>query len=229
MTIGKTLWRLRREKGLSQAEAAAALTARGLAVTQKAVSHWERGDAQPGAEAFLLLCQLYGVRDVLSVFLDAPAPRDRLNALGRKRVQEYIRLLEGDGAFSDRPTASQPRLRRILPLYELPVSAGTGQFLDSDRYEPLEVDETVPLSATFAVRISGDSMAPRFADRQIVFVQQQQTLAPGEVGVFLLNGDGYCKLFSGGGQPALISLNPKYAPIAIGEGDELRVLGKVVG
>ena len=59
----------------------------------------------------------------------------------------------------------------------MPVSAGPGAFLDSDSYEELEVDESVPASADYAVRISGDSMTPRFVDRQIVFVKEQPTLA----------------------------------------------------
>jgi hypothetical protein len=52
------------------------------------------------------------------------------------------------------------------PLYTLPVSAGTGQFLDSEDYELLEATEAVPLSATFAVRLCGDSKTPRFQDGQ---------------------------------------------------------------
>ena len=132
-----------------------------------------------------------------------------------------------------RSKAQKPKLQeyftRTLPLYDLPVSAGTGQFLDSDRYELIEVDETVPLSATFAVRIEGDSMTPRYDDKQIIYVKQQQVLNHGECGIFLLNGDAYCKILSGHNNIQLISLNKKYHPITIEESDEFRVLGKVVG
>ena len=33
--------------------------------------------------------------------------------------------------------------RRTLSLYDLPVSAGTGQFLDSDRFSEIEVGDEV--------------------------------------------------------------------------------------
>ncbi|MPM78652.1 hypothetical protein SDC9_125663 [bioreactor metagenome] len=86
----------------------------------------------------------------------------------------------------------------------------------------------MPLSATFAVRISGDSMTPRYVDKQIVYVKQQHDLERGEVGIFVLNGNAYCKMLSGDMETELVSLNSKYAPIKVREYDELWVLGKVV-
>jgi len=46
---------------------------------------------------------------------------------------------------------------RLLPLYRLAVSAGTGEFLDSAGYDPVEVGEEVSPLADFGVRIAGDS------------------------------------------------------------------------
>jgi repressor LexA len=79
------------------------------------------------------------------------------------------------------------------------------------------------------VRISGDSMLPRFVDQQIVYVKPQQTLAPREIGIFILNGEAYCKQLGGENDIRLMSLNGKYEPIIIRENDDFRVLGKVVG
>ncbi len=229
MDIGSVLKKLRREMELSQGDVAGLLTNRGCPATQKAISKWERGDTVPNARQFLYLCEIYNVRDVLDVFCGIPASRERLNSLGKKRVEEYVRLLERDIQFSEAPVAGSQRIIRTIPLYDMPASAGTGQFLDSDGYELIDVDETVPLSATFAVRISGDSMSPRYVDRQIVYVKPQQTLDPGEIGIFLLNGSAYCKILGTGKNTELISINRKYNPIAVYEYDELRVIGKVVG
>ena len=119
---------------------------------------------------------------------------------------------------------------RILPLYRLAVSAGTGEFLDGADYESVEVGEDVSSLADFGVRIAGDSMEPRFVHGQIVWVKRQETLQPGEIGVFLYNGSGYCKrLERVRGGVELVSLNPLYAPIRVRAEDELRVFGKVVG
>lgn len=229
MRVCDTLRALRLEKGVSQTQTAEYLTQRGCAVTQRAVSKWERGDTQPNTEQFLLLCELYGVRDVLGVFRGAPDELFGLNAEGRRRVREYIRLLSADREFALSPSGEGAGAARTIPLYDLPASAGTGQFLDSESYELLEADAAVPISATFAVRVNGDSMTPRFVDRQIVYVKQQQTLATGECGIFILNGSAYCKVLGERGGTELISINKKYPPIKVGEYDEFRVLGKVVG
>ena len=119
---------------------------------------------------------------------------------------------------------------RLLPLYRLAVSAGTGEFLDSAGYDPVEVGEEVSPLADFGVRIAGDSMEPRFVHGQIVWVKRQETVRPGEIGIFLYNGEGFCKrLNMDGHTPVLTSLNSRYAPIRVGENDEFRVFGRVVG
>ncbi len=119
---------------------------------------------------------------------------------------------------------------RVLPLYRLAVSAGTGEFLDGSDYDTVEAGEEVSPLADFGVRIAGDSMEPRFVHGQIVWVRRQETLRPGEIGIFLHNGSGYCKrLEKTPAGVALVSLNPLYPPIPVGPGDELRVFGKVVG
>jgi len=116
--------------------------------------------------------------------------------------------------------------KRLLPLYDLPVSAGRGNYLDQGEQELIEVDSTVPSTADYALRVSGDSMLPRFIDQQIIFVQEQPALNEGEIGVFCLNNDVYLKKL---GRGQLISLNSSYEPIPIQEYDDLRVFGKVVG
>ena len=122
------------------------------------------------------------------------------------------------------------RSRRVLPLYRLAVSAGTGELLDDTDFDSVEVGDEVSLSADFGVRIAGDSMEPRFVNGQVVWVKRQETLQPGEIGIFLYNGSGYCKVLERDERGVFLrSLNPHYAPIPVGEGDELRVFGRVVG
>lgn len=116
--------------------------------------------------------------------------------------------------------------KRLIRLYDIPVSAGFGNFLDNGEYEMIEVESTMPDSADYAVRVSGDSMMPRFEDRQIVFIQEQPALDEGEIGIFCLNHDAYIKKL---GRGCLISLNSDYDPIPIREHDEFKVFGKVVG
>ena len=90
----------------------------------------------------------------------------------------------------------------------------------------IEVDSLVPSAADYAVRVRGDSMTPRYIDRQIIFIREQPTLNEGEIGIFYLNNEVYLKKL---GRGCLFSVNPAYTPIVIGENDTFRVLGKVVG
>ena len=116
--------------------------------------------------------------------------------------------------------------KRLMRLYDMPVSAGQGNYLATGDHEMIEVDSTIPHTADYALRISGDSMMPRFVDQQIIFIHEQPSLDEGEIGIFCLNNDVYLKKL---GRGCLISLNSSYEPIPIGEYDDIRVFGKVVG
>ena len=118
---------------------------------------------------------------------------------------------------------------RTLPLYSLAVSAGTGQFLDGEDYEMVEVGQEVPEGSNFGVRVAGDSMEPEFHDGQTVWVRQQRSLLTGDIGIFLYGGSAYLKqLVALKDSMALHSLNPAYADIVISPELPLRVLGKVL-
>ena len=108
-----------------------------------------------------------------------------LNEEGRTMALNYIDLLKGSGKVS----GSSVRILqpvRILNLYDMPVSAGTGQFLDNDSYEEVEVGAGSSGTADFGVRISGDSMMPRYLDKQIVWIQKTDELNDGEIRDLLL-------------------------------------------
>ena len=227
MQWSDTLRELRISRGWSQVELVRRLALLGCKVSEKAPSKWEHGVSEPSIKQFLALCAVYEIRDVLEVFCGQAGELAALNEEGRRRVREYIRLLGRDESFAREQEKAS--LRRMIPLYDLPVSAGTGQFLDSSEYTLIEVDEAVPLHATFAVRVRGDSMEPKFTDGQIVYVKPQQTLEHGEIGIFLVDGDAYCKQYGGEAEDMLCSLNPAYAPIRLGEYTAFRILGKVVG
>lgn len=116
--------------------------------------------------------------------------------------------------------------KRLLRLYNIPVSAGPGNYLEGNDYEMIEADDLTPDTADYALRVNGESMMPRFVDQQIVFIREQPFLNEGEIGIFCLNNDAYLKKL---GRGCLISLNPEYDPIPIREHDEFKVFGKVVG
>jgi len=230
MNISETLARLRKERKLTQPEVADYITRH----TEKkcsaaSVSSWENGVALPPVPQFLLLCELYEVWDIQETFRGVQySGLAELNALGQSRVTEYIAGLRMNPMFVQAAVESEEshnKARRTIKLYDIPVAAGFGEHLHSASYTEIEVDETVPEDADFAVRVSGDSMAPRFRNRQVVFIREQNVLEPGDIGIFSLNGEAFIKKLGSG---ELISLNPKYLAIPIGENDSLHIFGKVV-
>lgn len=227
-SIGEILNSKRRELGFSQAELASALAIDGIEVTNQAISKWETGSTLPNARQFLALCRALEIDDISGTF-DGGSRGGLLaglNTVGRKKALDYIELLRDSGRYGLQP---EPVKTRMLPLYSLAVSAGTGQFLDSEDYDMTEVGPEVPDGANFGVRVAGDSMEPRFHDGQTVWVHQQPTLTPGEIGVFLYDGSAYLKqLRRDGGRVWLHSLNPAYHDLEISDAFPLRVLGKAV-
>lgn len=232
MRFGEILAQCRKQRGLNQAELAEKLTALGCEVSNQAVSKWEKDMTLPSARQFLTLCDVLEIEDIRGEFSEGQAGLLRgLNPEGRRHALDYIQLLRESGRY-----AVQPRLRelrtlpkRSLPLYSLAVSAGTGQFLDGEDYEMVEVGQEVPDGSNFGVRVAGDSMEPRFHNGQIIWVRQQRSLMTGEIGIFLYDGNAYLKqLVAREGRVALHSLNPHYEDIFISDALPLRVLGKVL-
>lgn len=118
--------------------------------------------------------------------------------------------------------------KRIIPLYDIPLSAGLGEnILDSDI--PFVEYETDVMDGDFALHVSGDSMEPDIPNGSIVVIKKQSEIADGISSAFFLNGEVYCKkLLHKDGRAFLCSDNTEYQPIEIHEGDTLKAYGKIV-
>ncbi len=193
-------------------------------VATRTLVSWESGDTEPRVTQAIALAHALGYREVSDLFSESEGPQ--LNHLGMNRLEEYRDMLLRSPQFCEdiHPTI------RVLPVYLQPASAGTGQWLDDDLSEEMEVDDSVPANAEFGVRLAGDSMSPRFADGQIVWARKAENAENGEIVLCVLNDQGYCKkLYRNERGVFLLSLNPKYNPIPITEADEFRIMGRVVG
>ena len=117
--------------------------------------------------------------------------------------------------------------RRKIDLYDLPVSAGPGVYLTDMQSVEINIPDTPDTSdADFALRIKGNSMEPKYRDGDVILIEECDALEYGELGVFILDGDGYFKKFGG---DRLISLNPDYEPILLKNFEEITCCGRVVG
>ncbi len=207
-----------------------------LGVGQSTFSAWETGASEPSIGVFLRLCQKYGIQDIYAYFMpDSPLQGlwkdldpsflNRLLALpprGRAAVKNCL-----DFEYKASMQKRIPLQPRNIMVYTQVATAGRGSYLDDQDAEVCHIE--APETASYAIRISGDSMEPLIHDGDLVFVQRQNELASGEIGIFTYNGECFCKMWDNrNGVPKLISLNKKYAPIFVQASDNLYVNGKVL-
>lgn len=229
--IGTIITENRKLKGLSQKELAEQLTAYGHEITYKAISKWEKHVALPSVPILLSICKILEIPDIYEAYWGKNPfhPFSELNEDGIQKAKDYIEVLAETERYRRTEAIIIP-FKRTIRLFNIPASAGTGEFLDSDDYEMLEVGTEVPEDADFGIRIAGNSMEPRFVNGQIVWIRKQEYLSNGEIGIFYLDGNSYCKKLQDDENGIfLISLNKDYAPIPIEPHNTFKIFGKVVG
>ena len=129
--------------------------------------------------------------------------------------------------FDTAKTASSEFGRMTVLLYDLPVSAGPGVYLDDSIAEEISIPSNEKTASTdYALRISGNSMEPKYHDGDIVLVEDTDSVEIGELGIFVLDGNGYFKKFGG---DRLISLNEEYGDILLRDYAEAVCCGRVIG
>ena len=151
-----------------------------------------------------------------------------------ERARTLAELEEAQAAKSaikikpiEEPHSDEEEELLYLDMYDMPVSAGRGAYIDYAKAETIQVPRTYETEqANYMVRISGDSMEPRFEDGDVVLVETTTELPQGGIGIFILNDEAYIKQLGDG---CLISLNSKYAPIMINEYDTCLLKGRVIG
>ncbi len=151
-----------------------------------------------------------------------------------ERILRLYSLLDHRGkntvlSLLEQEAVSSAAQTRSLPLYEAPAAAGKALPIVTEETSPLSVPaHEVSEKASFAVRISGDSMEPLLSDGDLVFVERTESIENGQIGIFLLNGESLCKRFEiRDGQGFLTSFNPNYEPIKILDTDDVRLVGRV--
>ena len=169
-------------------------------------------------------------KEMVTLVLDKECDRIRSDAYSsgaqRAKVLRPITRKTEQSAFSQ--SAMPYGLgKREIQLFDMPVSAGTGVFLDDSLAEDIVIpDNSKTRGADFAVRISGRSMEPKYHDGDILLVQDCEAVENGELAIFVLDGSGYFKMFGG---DRLISLNPEFDDIPLTDFAEVSCCGKVVG
>lgn len=223
-----------------------------IGVTPVTIGNWERGTRQPSFNLLVRLAEtlrtstdeLLGRSSEHPLSLDAETMARRyalLDEYGRSLVytvctMEYERVQQSAKVVK-LPIRSEPQhvsRHRFLPKYLSPPAAGFGVPLEGEDFEMIRVDDNTPEEADYAVCISGDSMEPYITDGEMVFVMETDTLDDGDIGIFCVNGEMYCKQYhlDKDGGLHLLSLNParEHASIHLSHdsGYDVRCCGKVL-
>lgn len=242
MSLSDNLRAIRKRRGDTQKDAGEK-----LGISPNTYSNYERGDREPGSDFLTAFAKAYGVTvDFILGISDIEGRRDcKLTPKGQQiglayeksplPVQRTVEValepyMEEPEA---KPTKEENDLEMIeMEIYEQPAAAGYGNYLSGDDYELISfIASEVPARADFGVRISGNSMEPTIEDGSIAWVQSMSEIDPGDIGIFILNGDAYCKELSVDIKKReiwLISHNEDYDDIEVGEDDDLRTVGKVL-
>lgn len=246
--IGKRIQELRKRNSMSLDNLSRLLAGYGVDVQGGTINKWETGVSVPNSYQLVAVCKALdvGSPDYFTAAGIQKKTHPELNELGMKKLAEYKEDLIASGRYTPIEERTASNIVYLeMPISNLRASAGTGAFLDEGNYELVRFPQNlIPKGAEFGVRVSGDSMQPVYNDGTIVWVQKCDALCPGEVGIFIYDGEGYIKAYeeqvpadpeaftdSSGVchmQPVLVSFNTKYAPKEISPDIRFEIVGRVL-
>ena len=233
MSIGSRIKEKREAIGMTQEELAAA-----LGVSKGAVGNYESGSSYPKIDNRIQLFRVLKT-DANFIFQDEATQKEVELSLKEQRVIKKYRKLDSygidavDSVLDVEYTRCTDFIKSIPATWTIcyrkyEISAGAENILNS--YEHMEridvLDTPTARRADYGLMISGNSMEPTYHDGDIVLVKQADSVEVGEVGIFVVDGDGYIKKFGG---DHLISLNDDCAPISLHEYKHVKCCGKVIG
>ena len=230
--VGQVIRKYRIAAGMDQAALAAQ-----LGYTKTAVGNWELGLTRPDIDNVPRLCKILGIPVTELLGME---PETALPAEDRRVLDAYHQLGKFDRntvwQLMDRllfvqNSKEQARLRRAyLPLCRYEEAAAAGISAPMQDYAENEMvyvlAKNVPHGTDSIVHVNGRSMEPTFRDGSYVYVEMGAAVQPGQIGIFVVNGEAFIKEYQPDG---LYSHNPRYKTIFTGEGVDVRCCGRVTG
>ena len=230
---GEVIRTWRQYRGISQTQLTEA-----LGLSRNLVSNWEAGRSRPDINIIPALCQALDIS--ISAFFGIPGRPGELTVPEQRHIS-YYRMLNSDnqelvdaiiGNMLDQ-AARELRKRcergfeRTFKNAQL-TAAGTGNPLEESRYGHYVYvrSDRNSCRADESITVTGNSMEPTFHDGDDLFIEHTETIEPGEIGIFIVNGDGFVKEYQPDG---LHSHNPEYPVLHFSDGDDVRCVGRVLG
>lgn len=213
-----------------------------LGIHPNSISNWERGTARPDIDFIPGLCKVLNMP--VEALFGLELPESDLSERERELISKFRRLsgamqnieeqhindlLEYEkNANSDKDMEYYLQNYFCIPFPEIADAAGTGV--------PQDGTSTVKNVYVRACRdaanadeihkVNGHSMEPEYTHGSLVYVKRTTEIKEGEIGIFLVDGATYIKMYTADG---LKSLNREYPMMRRSEYGEIKLIGKVLG
>ena len=226
---GSRIRQFRLEAGLNQPQ-----LAKQIGVSKNAITNWEAGRSRPDLATFKVLCQVLGI--TADALLGLPTPFSKKEKEFLLRYQKLsahdqtlvCRLVDVMTEEQNKPSLEPVSAHFVQrPHSSLYACAGFGADLSGGGEGELCHLRHTPLTQRCdeIITITGDSMEPRYHSGDCVLVEYTKHLAYGEVGIFVVDGEGTIKVYQPDG---LHPLNPDY-PILRPDEATFHCVGRVLG
>ena len=121
---------------------------------------------------------------------------------------------------------SRPSLSLHRPYSAVAAAEGSGAFLLDDGYDEITVElNRYTQQADVILKVVGRSMEPAISNGDCVLVRRQPSVNIGEIGVFIIDGQGYLKESA---PDKLLSLNPEVDDVTFGDQQIVECYGKFI-
>ena len=250
--IAERLLALRKEHGMSKRDLVSKLP-----LNYSTYANYESGFREPNSEVLQMLSIHYGVSlDYLFGISENRKKADEIAILNEEENQHIIKYRQLDAHGKEivdivlekevaRVSFLNTRMESVkkplidnqwikLRVYNQNASTNLGDYLNNEtNFEEMNFMATqVSEKADFCIRIKGESMEPKICDGDIVFVKAVPRVDPDNVGIFVYDGEVYCKrlrIDTKKGELVLESLNKSFAPNHIPLPENLHTVGLVIG
>lgn len=206
MDVGRRIYDLRHERGMTAKDLGDA-----VAVSQSYISLLENNKRRVNMDILSKIAAKFGI--TLAQFFAQGAARAGKVGVDLDRLYRSGRL----HAMADARGNVEPVKMRVIPVVSRVAAGDPAGFTDGE-YPVGFAEEFVPAPAdlddmnAFALRVHGDSMAPRFRDDDIVICSPERAPESGDAVVAKVRGEETtCKILHIDGQNVILSpVNPSY-------------------
>ena len=233
-TYGEIIRANRIRKGINQPQLATI-----LGTTKNNVYNWEAGFSRPDMNLIPELCKTLGI--TITEFFGETTEWDAFTPAQREHMRGYARLTQRDQsavnaltnhllymADADLRARCIKEFRSVFHNDNMAAAGSANMLGDSvDGESEFLRRDAVSERADEIITVTGDSMEPTFYEGDDLMVEHTETLDIGEIGIFIINGEGFVKEYQGNG---VYSHNTAAYPFRVFfPDDNVRIVGRVLG